>query len=109
MTTRQTLTKIPKSTLSILFNGRWEHKLQTDQNGNIFFDFNSIIFRHLLDQLPIIETNKLYPPSQPLLIEPFNKMLRKLGVQQLLSSEKKDVITFNASIKLDFRYYCFTI
>ncbi len=95
MTTRQTLTKIPKSTLSILFNGRWEHKLQTDQDGNIFFDFNPILFRHLLDQLQIIETNKLYPPSQPSLIQPFNKMLRKLGIQQLLSLEKKNVITFN--------------
>jgi hypothetical protein len=98
MTTRQTLTKIPKSTLSILFNGRWEYKLQIDQDGNIFFDFNPIVFRHLLDQLQIIETNKsnnLYPPSQPSLIEPFNKMLRKLGVQQFLSPEKKNVITFN--------------
>jgi hypothetical protein len=95
MTTRQTLTNIPKSTLSILFNGRWEHKLQTDQDGNIFFDFNPIVFRHLLDQLEIIETNKLYPPSQPSLIQPFNKMLRKLCLQQFLSLEKKNVITFN--------------
>ncbi|EPS57124.1 hypothetical protein M569_17698, partial [Genlisea aurea] len=51
MTTRQTLTKIPKSTLYFMFNGRWEQKLQIDQNGNIFFDFNPIIFRHLIDQL----------------------------------------------------------
>jgi hypothetical protein len=97
-TTRLTLTKIQKSTLSILFNGPWENKLSKDQNGKIFFDFNPTLFRHLLDQLQIIETMdsiKLYPPSQPSLIEPFNKMIRKLGLQQSLSSEKKNVITFN--------------
>ena len=36
MTTRQTLTKIPKSILSIVFNGRWEHKLQIDRKSEIF-------------------------------------------------------------------------
>ncbi len=99
-TTRQTLTKIPKSSFSYVFNGRWEHKLQRDPEGNIFLDFNPILFRHLLDQLQIIEINNsiniyMYPPSQPSLVEPFKKMLRKLGLQQSLSSEKKNVITFN--------------
>jgi hypothetical protein len=98
LTTRQTLMKIPQSTLSILFNGQWDNQLQTDKNGNIFFDFNPILFRHLLNQLQIIATNKpiqLYPPFQPSLVAPFKKMLRKLGLQQSLSSEKKNVITFN--------------
>jgi hypothetical protein len=98
MITRQNLMKIPESTLYILFNGQWEHRLPKDQNGNIFFNFNPILFRHLLDQLQIIETNnpfQLYPPFQPSLVEPFKKMLRKLGLQQSLSSEKKNVITFN--------------
>jgi hypothetical protein len=97
-TTRQTLTKIPKSILSLLFYGRWEHKLQRDPEGNIFLDFNPILFHHLLDQLQIIEINNsidIYPPSQPSLVEPFKKMLRKLGLQQSLSSEKNNVITFN--------------
>jgi hypothetical protein len=77
ITTRQTLMKISESTLSILFNGQWDQKLQTDQNGNIFFDFNPILFRHLLDQLQIIETNnpiQLYPPFQFSLVEPFKKI-----------------------------------
>jgi hypothetical protein len=94
MTTRQTLTQIPKSIFSVVFNGRWEHKLHSDPEGNIFLDFNPILFRHLLDQLQIIEIN-IHPPSQPSLVEPFKKMLRKLGLQQSLSSEKKNVITFN--------------
>jgi hypothetical protein len=92
VTTRQTLTKIPPSTVSILFNGLWENELPKDKKGNIFLDFNPILFRHLLDQLQIIETNntiELYPPFQPSLVEPFNKMIRKLGVQQSLLSKKR--------------------
>ena len=98
MTTRETLTKILQSTLGILFNGQWNDQLSKDSGGNIFFDFNPILFRHLLDQLQTIDTTKpiqLYPPSESSLVEPFNKMIRKLGLQQSLSSVKKDVITFN--------------
>ena len=96
MTTRQTLTKIPKSTLYFMFNGRWEQKLQIDQNGNIFFDFNPTIFRHLIDQLQILDTNTqihFYSPSQSSLVEPFKKMLKKLGLDQLSSLEKNNIIT----------------
>ena len=97
-TSRQTLTKIPTSTLSMLFNGRWEHALPVDDHGNIRFDFNPTLFRHLLHQLQILDSNnaiKLHPPSQSSLVEPFKKMLRKLHLQQLSSSEKKQVITFD--------------
>jgi hypothetical protein len=97
MTTRETLTRIPKSTLSLMFNGRWEQKLQTDQNGNIFLDFNPIIFRYLLDQLQLFDTNNfihLTPPSQPSFITPFKKMIQKLGLNHLLSLER-NIINFN--------------
>ena len=97
-TIRQTLTKIPKSILSLLFNGRWEHKLPVDDHGNIRFGFNPVLFRHLLHQLQTFDSNnpiKILPPSQPSLVEPFKKMLRKLRLQSLLSSEIKQVITFN--------------
>ena len=99
LTTRQTLTKIRHCTISILFNYQWLHQLQTYTHRNIFLDFNPILFRHLLDQLQTIEADnesiQLHPPSQPSLIQPFKKMLTKLGLQQLLSSEKDNVITFN--------------
>ena len=97
-TTRQTLTKIPKSILSLLFNGRWEHKLPVDDHGNIRLDFKPILFRHLLHQLQTFDSNnpiKILPPSQPSLVQPFNKMITKLRLQHLLSSEIKQVITFN--------------
>ena len=72
--------------------------MSKDQSENIFFDFNPILFRHLLDQLQVLEVNKstrLYPPSQLSLVEPFKKMIRKLGLRKWLSLEKKNVITFN--------------
>ena len=67
-TTRQTMTKIPQSILFNLFNGRWEHRLPIDNEGNIRFDFDPILFRHLLDQLQTFDANKFQkflPPSQP--------------------------------------------
>ena len=96
--TRQSITRIPKSVLSTLFNGRWEHKLDIDNNGNICLDFHPTLFRHLLDQLQSFHSNnsiQLIPPSQPSLVEPFKNMLGKLGLHELLSSERKNVITLN--------------
>jgi hypothetical protein len=97
MTIRETLTQVPKSILAIMFNGRWQHKLPIDQKGNIFLDFDPILFRHLLDQLQIFEKNnpvRFHPPLIPTLVKPFNKMLRKLGLSPSLSSEE-NVITLN--------------
>ena len=97
MTTRQTLTKIPKSILSMMFNGRWEHKLNIDQNGNIFLDFNPILFRHLLVQLQLFDSKDFInfsPPSDPSLVIPFKKIIQKLGLNKFLSSQK-NIITFN--------------
>jgi hypothetical protein len=71
----------------------WEQKLHRDPEGNIFLDFNPILFRHLLDQLQIIEIN-IHPPSQPSLVEPFKKMLRKLGLQNQLRKESFKSISF---------------
>ena len=95
MTTRETLTRIQKSILSTIFNGRWEQKLQIDQNGFIFLDFNPILFRYLLDQLQTLDITNISPPSQPSLIIPFNKMLKKLGLDQQLSLEKNLITAFN--------------
>jgi hypothetical protein len=91
MTTRVTLTRIPSSILSIMFNSRWEQKLNHDQNENIFLNFNPILFRHLFDQLQILDTNNpipFYPPSQPSLVQPYKKMLQKLNLNQFLSLKK---------------------
>lgn len=95
-TTRETLTRIPNSILSIMFNGQWENKLEKDKNENIFLDFNPIIFRYLLDQLQLFNINNISLPSNPLRVIPFKKMIRKLGLNHLLLLEKK-IINFNVN------------
>jgi hypothetical protein len=65
--------------------------------GIFFLDFNPIVFLHLLDQLQIIDTNNsihFYRPSQPVLVQPFKKTIRKLD-HHFSSSEKQNIITFN--------------
>jgi hypothetical protein len=96
MTTRSTLTRITKSTLAIMFNDRWEDKLSRDKQGNIFLDFNPILFQDLLEQLRLIDNEEsvtLYPPSLLSLVIPFEKMLRKLGINQ--SEKLKNVFELN--------------
>jgi hypothetical protein len=96
MTSRSTLTRMTKSTLAIMFNGRWEDKLNRDQQRNIFLDFNPILFQHLLEQLRLIENPEeiiFYPPSLSSLVIPFEKMLRKLGINQL--QKFKNVLELN--------------
>jgi hypothetical protein len=93
MTTRSTLTRVTDSTLAIMFNGRWDDKLSRDHQGNIYLDFNPILFDHLLEQLRLLENNVsfvIYPPLSPSLVIPFGKMLRKLSINQL--HKPKDVI-----------------
>lgn len=96
-TTRQTLTSLPKGLFSILFNGRWDQRLNIDDVGNIFFDFNPIAFRHLLDQLQLSSGKTILPPSDPSLIEPFEKMLKKLHLQHLLSMSNQNILTLNVN------------
>ncbi|CAF1229667.1 unnamed protein product [Adineta steineri] len=96
MTTRSTLTCITNSTLAIIFNDRWENILSRDKHGNIFLDFNPVLFHHLLEQLRLIENNEsilFYPPLLSSLIIPYEKMLRKLGLNQL--NKPNDIIQLN--------------
>lgn len=99
VTTRETLISVPNSLFSILFNGRWEQNLQRDENENIFFDFNPILFRYLLDQLQLSQINKISLPSDPLLVRSFQKMIKKLRLDHALlsSSSRQNSITFNVN------------
>ena len=94
-TTRQTLTLLPKSLFSILFNGRWEQRLHIDDDGNIFFDFNSIIFRYLLDKLQLSQGKNILSPSDPLFTRSFEKMMKKLRLEHVLSTSNKNILTVN--------------
>ena len=99
-TTRQTLISLPKSLFSILFNGRWEQRLHHDDQENIFLDFNPIVFRHLLDQLQLNKGESISPPSDPSLIRTFEKMMKKLRVEHLLSTSDRNILTVNVDGQL---------
>jgi hypothetical protein len=80
-----------------MFNDQWYNKLPRDKHGYIFLDFNPHLFQHLIEQLRLIENNDelvtLYPPSSLSLVIPFEKMLRKLGINQI--EKLKNVIELN--------------
>jgi len=99
-TTRQTLISLPKSLFSILFNGRWEQRLHHDDHENILLDFNPIVFRHLLDQLQLNEGKSISPPSDPSLIRTFEKMMRKLRIEHLLSTFDRKILSVNVDGQL---------
>ena len=99
-TTRQTLISLPKSLFSILFNGHWEQRLHHDNHDNIFLDFNPIVFRHLLDQLRLNDGKSISPPSDSSLIRSFEKMMRKLRIESLLSTSDRNILTVNVDGQL---------
>ena len=80
-----------------MFNDQWNNKLPRDKHGYIFLDFNPHLFQHLIEQLRLIEKNDelftFYPPSSLSLVIPFEKMLRKLGINQI--EKLKNVIELN--------------
>ena len=85
MTTRDSLTFVPRSVLTKLFNGRWEEKISHDMDTNIFLDFNPVLFRHLLEQLRQLKRNpssQFTPPRSSSLFvrQSFSRMLKKLGL-----------------------------
>ena len=97
MTTRDSLTFIPRSVLAKLFNGRWEEKMSHDMDTNIFLDFNPVLFRHLLGQLRQFKRNpssQFTPPRSSSLFvrQSFNRMLKKLGLYPSQSSSNEMIM-----------------
>ena len=97
VTTRQSLTSVPKSVLAKLFNGRWEERISHDMDSNLFLDFNPLLFRHLLEQLRRIKRNpslRLTPPpsSSAFAVRSFNRMLKALGLDRSLPSTNAMVV-----------------
>ena len=99
-TIRSTLTRVNHSILAVMFNGQWEEKLPHDDEGNIFLDFNPILFEHLLEQLRLMKNEELIEfssPISPSLQIPFEKMLRKLGILLPSSIISNDVRQINVA------------
>ena len=100
MTTRASLTRIPTSILAIAFNGHWEEKLCSDLDGNLFFDFNPALFRHLLQQLQNdrnIDSLHMLPQHSvsSTMIPSYAKMLKKLRLGFSMHSSANDVLVLN--------------
>jgi hypothetical protein len=97
-TLRSTLTAIPKSKLALMFtkNNRYKSQPKIDKQGAVFFDYNSIHFNYLLDQL---RTMKRMPekPAYEINIEApnadirsnFSYMISDLGLNRKLNELKR--------------------
>ena len=60
--TRSTLCQVEGSLLAIMFSGRWERGLKRDEDGAVFFDYNSQYFGFILDYL---RAKKIATPENP--------------------------------------------
>jgi hypothetical protein len=97
LTSRASLLHVADSKLSKMLLEKSAEKLSVDKDGNTFLDFNPTLFRHLLEQLRLIETGEIatfYPPITPALALSFNSMLEKLGLKPTPISDE-DIFTFN--------------
>ena len=96
--TRDVLTRVDNSKLASIVNGYCEDVPALDGDGNIFLDYNPTIFRHLLEQLRILnddeESPVFYPPHSRLLVPAFKQMLKELGLEIAPVSDD-DIITLN--------------
>ena len=97
MTTRASLVRIPTSILGVLFNGRWEQKINNDIDGNLYLDFNPVLFRHLLEQLRAWTNDKtpiFHPPrsSSPFNFRSFEKMVKRLGFSSIQQSSNALIV-----------------
>ncbi len=97
VTCRETLTKLPNSTLANFFNPSSPDRLFANEDGSYFLDYNPVLFSHLLDQLRVLKTNEsvvFRPPLSSSSSKPFNQMLEDLGLPLPQKSEN-DVIILN--------------
>jgi len=96
-TSRASLLRVIDSKMSQILLNKSEEKVSVDKDGNVFLDFNPKIYRHLLEQLRLFESDEdavFYPPLTPALAVPFNIMLDKLGLKSAPISDD-DIFTFN--------------
>lgn len=97
VTRQKTLTKVENSNLAEFFNSQSPNRLYPNPDGRFFFDYNSFLFTHLLDQLRILQSNDtpvFRPPFSPLTNRLFYQMLRELGLLAPQRSDN-DIIVLN--------------
>ena len=93
-TTRSTLCQVEGSLLASMFSGRWEDNIKRDEDGAVFFDFNSQYFILILDYL---RAKKIATPENPPPLpkvpedqeESFRNLLQYLGLSNEISAPSK--------------------
>lgn len=95
-TRRATLLKVPNSLLHSIFNGNFEHVVQRDHDGSYFFDYDPLLFSHLLDQLRGLNPQEqpVFRPPSPALAKSFNEMLNALKLP-VAPRQESDLVVFN--------------
>jgi hypothetical protein len=90
--TRSTLCQVEGSLLAIMFSGRWERGLKRDEDGAVFFDYNSQYFGFILDYL---RAKKIATPENPALMpkvhqdheKNFSNLVEYLGLSKEIPIE----------------------
>jgi len=74
---RSTLTQLEGTRLEALFSGRWDKKLQRDDDGRIFLDINPAGFRAIVDYLTEMAiSSEDDPPTPPSVDDEHRHILR---------------------------------
>ena len=74
---RSTLTQMTGTRLEALCSGRWEKKLQRDNQGRIFLDVNPKCFRAIVDYLnEILISSEESPPCPPNVDNEYREILQ---------------------------------
>ena len=74
---RATLTQLEGTRLELLLSGRWEKKLQRDNNGRIFLDVNPKCFQAIVDYLnELAISSEDSPPQLPSIAEEHKHVLK---------------------------------
>ncbi|CAF1251558.1 unnamed protein product [Didymodactylos carnosus] len=105
VTTRSTLTFIPNTTLSYMFNGEWDHRFKGNHTSNsdgglLYLNYDPLLFKYLLGQLRRW-TNRnragefLYAPTASTannqyddIEEQYNEMLMQLGFESFVHNQQ---------------------
>jgi len=98
---RSTLCLVDGSFMKSIFNGNWEERMERDSAGNLFFDFNPVCFRKIVNYLRLkrIETPERpapFPVVPPDIKKEFDNLAFFLGLEDEFQLDIKDHFSTSA-------------
>lgn len=95
-TRRSTLCQVEGSMLAAMFSGRWEDRLERDEKGNIFLDFNPNLFIPIVNYLRDMRIENPEKPAKKPQIreedrESFNALVAYLGLENQFGSQTQTI------------------